>query len=102
MDVFQWVKEVANRGAGEIILYNVDKEGTLSGYDTKLISMVSSIVKVPIVAMGGASCLEDLRIAVKEGGASAVAAGSMFVFQGPHQAVLLSYPNKETLKEIFK
>lgn len=101
IDVCQWAQEVAKRGAGEIILNNVDKEGTFTGYDNKLISMVSSIVKVPVVAMGGASCIDDFRLAVKDGGASAVAAGSMFVFHGPHRAVLITYPEKEALKKLF-
>lgn len=102
MEVLQWAQEVTNRGAGEIILHNVDKEGTLSGYDLKLISLVASKIKIPIVAIGGASNLEDLRQAVKEGGASAVAAGSIFIFHGPHRAVLITYPEKTKLKNLFE
>lgn len=100
-DVVQWAEEVEKRGAGEIILYNIDKEGTYSGYDINLISLVSSKVNIPVVALGGASCIDDLKRPVQEGGASAVAAGSIFVFHGPNRAVLITYPEKKVLKELF-
>jgi cyclase len=57
-------------------------------------------VTVPLVALGGAATLEDIKKAVAAG-ASAAAAGSMFVFHGPHKAVLITYPTRETLKETF-
>jgi cyclase len=64
----------------------------MSGYDLPLIRDVVSRISVPVVACGGAGTVEHLRQAVVEAGASAVAAGSMFVFHGKHRAVLISYP----------
>ena len=81
-------------GVGEIMINNVSKDGTMSGYDIALIKTVTSAVSVPVIACGGASGVEDFARAVKEGGASAVAAGSLFVFMGPHRAVLINYPDR--------
>jgi cyclase len=84
-------------GVGEIIVNAVDRDGTQSGYDIKLLQQVSSAVSVPVVACGGASGLDDFVAAVQQGGASAVAAGSLFVFVGPHRAVLINYPDRAEL-----
>ena len=92
-----FAKKAEELGAGEILLNNIDNDGTYSGYDTGLIKMVAEVVSVPVIAIGGAGSVEDFRMA-KDSGASAVAAGSMFVFQRPHQAVLISYPSQEELK----
>ena len=83
---------LVNAGAGEIFLNSVDCDGEMQGYDLKLLKTVSLAVNVPIVACGGAGSLEHLRQAIKVGGASAAAAGSMFVFHGKHRAVLINYP----------
>lgn len=80
------------QGAGEILLNSVDRDGTMQGYDLELVRSVSSNVSIPVVACGGASKLSDLA-AVIDAGASAAAAGSMFVFHGPHRAVLITYPS---------
>jgi len=90
-------QELERLGAGEIIVNAVDRDGTQSGYDLKLIREVSSAVSVPVVACGGASSIEDFVAAVHQGGASAVAAGSFFVFVGPHRAVLINYPARAEL-----
>lgn len=102
LNIEDWAKKVEELGAGEILLYSVNNEGSYSGYDLKLIKQVANSVRIPIVALGGARNVQDLRIAVKEGGASAVAAGSMFVFHGPHKAVLITYPNKKELRNLFE
>ncbi len=91
------VQELERLGVGEIIVNAVDRDGTQSGYDLKLIREVSSAVSVPVVACGGASGIDDFVAAVHEGGASAVAAGSLFVFVGPHRAVLINYPARAEL-----
>jgi len=91
------VQELERQGVGEIIVNAVDRDGTQSGYDLKLIREVSSSVSVPVVACGGASSIDDFVAAVHEGGASAVAAGSLFVFVGPHRAVLINYPARAEL-----
>ncbi len=63
--------------------------------------MVSEVVSVPVIALGGAGSGDHLREAITEGGASAVAAGSLFVFMGTRNSVLISYPSKEELVSIF-
>lgn len=93
------VEELARAGAGEILLNNVDRDGTREGYDLSLISRVSNATSVPVIACGGAGSLEDLVDALAAG-ASAAAAGSMFVFQGRHRAVLISYPTYEERKKL--
>jgi cyclase len=62
---------------------------------------VTSSVKIPVVAMGGANSVEDLAGAIKVGGASAVSAGAFFVFHGPHRAVLITYPGKKEMGAVF-
>lgn len=91
-------REMARRGAGEILLTSVDREGTGEGLDIELIRAVTEAVNVPVIAHGGAGSVEHLGAAVKEGGASAVAAGSLFVYIGPYRAVLVTYPDENVLR----
>jgi len=98
LDPVEYARQMANYGAGELILNSVERDGTFSGYDTALIKAVSASVDIPVVALGGAATVEDFAAAVQYG-ASAVSAGSMFVFQLPHRAVLISYPTQKELKE---
>ena len=67
----------------------------------QLTRAVADAVKVPVIAHGGAGSLDDFRAAIKDGHASAVAAGSMFVFQGPHRAVLVNYPAPDAIDHLF-
>ncbi|GAB1397066.1 hypothetical protein MASR1M65_18450 [Saprospiraceae bacterium] len=90
---------MAQLGAGEILLNGISKDGTYQGYDLPLIKSVSDAVSIPVIAIGGASSVDDFQQAINNG-ASATAAGSMFVFQRPHQAVLISYPDYEQIKGI--
>jgi len=99
LDPVQFAKECEQRGAGEILLNSIDRDGTYKGYDTEMLEEVSSSVAIPIVACGGAGKVEDFREAIVKGKASAVSAGSMFVFQRPHNAVLISYPSQTELIE---
>ena len=94
----EWAEEVACAGAGEIIINSIDRDGTYTGYDLDLLKHVSQKVKIPVVVCGGASSVEDFKLAYQHG-ASGMAAGSMFVFQQPHRAVLISYPTQKELKE---
>lgn len=75
-----WARELADRGAGEILLTSIDRDGTMQGYDLELIAAVAGAVQVPVIASGGAGNYEHMRQAVQEAGASAVAAASMFHF----------------------
>lgn len=79
-DPVAWARELASRGAGEILLTSVERDGTMEGYDIELIARVTDAVSIPVIASGGAGNYDHLLQAVKEGGASAVAAASMFHF----------------------
>jgi len=92
--------EVERLGAGEIIINSIDNDGQQSGYDLELVKRVASVVRVPVIACGGAGVLEDFHRAVRDAGASAVAAGSMFIFHGKHRAVLISYPKRDEIDSI--
>jgi cyclase len=70
----------------------------MKGYDIPLIKSVSTSVSIPVVACGGAGTVNDFGRAVQDGGASAVAAGSMFVYYGKYRAVLINFPGDEELK----
>ena len=89
-----------SRGAGEILINAIDRDGTMSGYDLDLIKEVSQATSVPVIACGGAAGPQDFRAAVSVG-AAAVSAGAYFVFQGKLRAVLISYPNEDELQTIF-
>ena len=91
----EFAKKMQDAGAGEIFLNSIDKDGTYEGYDLDLVKKVSSSLSIPLIACGGAASINDFKNAV-ECGASAVAAGSMFVFQRPHSAVLISYPSQNS------
>ncbi len=93
-----FAKQMEEAGAGEILLTSIDRDGTFSGYDLPMIETISSQLNIPLIAMGGASTVKDFCDAARAG-ASAVAAGSMFVFQQPHKAVLISYPAVRDLTE---
>jgi len=84
-----------------LLLNSIDRDGTMQGYDLELIRRVCSAVSIPVVACGGARTVHDLAAAIHQGGASAVAAGSMFVFQGPLRAVLINFPTRDELKAAF-
>lgn len=74
-------KKVVDAGAGEILLTSVERDGTMQGYDIELIRRVTSCVSVPVIASGGAGNYEHMREAVMDGGASAVAAASIYHLQ---------------------
>lgn len=101
-DPVSYALKMQEAGAGEILLNNIDRDGTYGGYDLNLVRQVSSVLSIPLIACGGAAEIADFTAAVQHG-ASAVAAGSMFVFQRPHRAVLISYPGQDELRqEVFQ
>lgn len=93
LDVRQHAEAMARAGAGELIVQSIDRDGTMSGYDLDLIRQVASSVEIPVVACGGAGSLDDIGSAIRDAGAAAAAAGSLFVFHGRHRAVLVTYPS---------
>jgi len=101
LDPVLHAKAVVAAGAGEILVNDVDRDGQYCGFDTALIARISSAVDVPVIACGGAGRLDDMRAAVRAG-ASAAAAGSIFVFYGPHRAVLINYPDYPSVRRLFE
>lgn len=101
IDPVKFAQDVEANGAGEIFLNSIDRDGTMEGYDIDLLRSITKRVNIPVVACGGAGSLEHFQQAVLKGGASAVAAGSMFVFHGLHRAVLINYPTQEELKQFL-
>lgn len=99
-DPVDFAREAQERGAGELLVNSIDRDGTQSGYDLDLIREVSRAVGIPVVACGGAQSVADLGRATGAG-ASAAAAGSLFVFTGPHRAVLVNYPSQAELAAAF-
>jgi len=97
-----YAKHLEELGVGEIMLNSIDRDGTLQGFDLELTARVVEAVNVPVIACGGAGKVEDLAAAIKQGGASAAAAGSFFVFHGKHRAVLITYPEIAELKRILQ
>ena len=95
----EYALQAQGLGAGEILLTSIDRDGTMGGYDLELIQAVSREVDVPVIASGGAGSVHDFRQAVKVGGASAVAAGSMVVFHGRNRAVLINFPSRAELEQ---
>lgn len=86
------IKAAVEAGAGEIFINSINRDGLMGGYDIELLRQVRAATSTPVIACGGAGSIKDLMEAVEKGGASAVAAGSMFVFHGHHKAVLINYP----------
>ena len=78
LDAVAWASEMARRGAGEILLTSMDRDGTKSGFDLALTRAVSEAVGVPVIASGGVGTLDDLADGVTKGGADAVLAASIF------------------------
>ena len=98
----EYALRMQDLGAGEIFLNSIDRDGTMKGYDINMIKSVTARIEIPLVASGGAGNLQDFRAAIKEGKASAASAGSIFVFQGIHRAVLITFPEHKELENLFE
>lgn len=94
------VKELVNFGVGEILVTSIDNDGTWNGYDIELIEEISKSVSVPVIASGGAGSLNDIKNVVENTKVSAVALGSMIVYQSQNMGVLINFPDKDKLKNI--
>jgi cyclase len=94
-------RKAEQAGAGELLLYSVDRDGTGQGYDVALSREVCNAVRIPVIACGGASKIADMVAVIRDGHAASAAAGSLFVFQGKHRAVLITYPDEQTIAREF-
>lgn len=95
--IWEWIRECVDRGAGEVILQVVPRDGTRLGYEISLYRAIPADLTIPIVALGGAGSLEDVRKVLACPRVHSAAAGSLFIHQGPHRAVLVSYPERRDL-----
>ena len=102
LDPVKHAVEMEKMGAGEIFVNSIDRDGMMQGYDIDLVKKIADAVSVPVVACGGAGNLNDVAKVIKQGHASAAAAGSIFVFQGPLRGVLISYPAYQELKKLLE
>ena len=94
MKLEEYIKSIEDAGAGELILNSVDRDGMMQGFDMNLIVKISKLINIPLVALGGAGSIQDLETAIQSG-AHASAAGSLFIYKGPHKAVLINYPTEK-------
>lgn len=102
IDPVKFAKELEQAGVGEIIINSIDKDGTMQGYDFALLDKITEVVNIPLTALGGAGSLDDIQKVIEKYGVIGVAAGSLFVFQGPYKAVLINYPNQIQKNNLFK
>jgi len=100
-DLISYAKELQEWGAGELLINSIDRDGTFAGYDLDLCASIAQNVQIPVIACGGAGKIEDCADIIKQSGVSAAAAGSIFVFQGPHRAVLIKFPTDKELQALF-
>ncbi len=101
LDPLTWAKKVEELGAGEILLTSIDREGSWKGFDIDLVSKISNSVSIPVIAHGGAGNINDINDVIKMGGASAVALGSMLVYQQKNMGVLINFPDKTELTGVL-
>lgn len=95
-------RRMEERGAGEILLTSIDRDGMMNGYDTALIQEVAHAVTIPVIACGGAGSPTHCAQAIRAAGAHAAAAGSCFVFYGKHKAVLINYPSSVEMELLLQ
>lgn len=100
-DPVTWARRSEELGVGEILLTSVDREGSMTGFDLDLVARVTAAVSVPVVAHGGAGRRSHLAEPLRLSGASAVAAGSLFVFQGSQRGVLINYPSRPQILRLL-
>ena len=100
IDPLDYAIELERLGAGELVVNNVSRDGTMKGLDLEIISKISESVNIPTVAVGGTRDLQDIKRAFSNTSVSAISAGSIFVYHGPKKAVLINYPHYEDLELI--
>jgi cyclase len=99
-DPVRWSKRLVEAGAGELLVTAVDRDGTMSGLDRALLAWFAGEISVPVVGAGGASSVDDLCETLRTCRLSGIAVGARFVYQGPHRAVLISYPSREEMDRV--
>ena len=98
----EFVKILNEIEVGEILLNSIEDDGTMLGYDKQLIKKISSMTKIPIIALGGAKNILNMVDIIKDTNITAAAAGSLFVYYGKLKGVLINYPNFEDIQSLMK
>ncbi len=93
IDPAAFVREATQRGAGEIVINNVDRDGMMEGFDLELVEKLRRETSLPMTVMGGAGSLDHVAELWNAQGIIGASAGSLFVFKGRFRAVLINYPN---------
>jgi cyclase len=100
-NLFEFIKNSQELGAGEIIINCIDNDGLMTGYNYSLAVKIQKELKIPMTFLGGAGSIDDLQSLVNKCGTIGIAVGSLFVFKGKYRAVLINYPNREQKEKIF-
>jgi cyclase len=101
-NLFSFISEMESQGVGEIIINNIDLDGTMKGYDLNLAEKVRECTSLPLTVLGGAGTLEDIGALIQKFKIIGAAAGSLFVFKGKYRAVLINYPTPEEKDNLVK
>ena len=99
---FKFVEEIKELGVGEIVINSIDRDGTMEGYDYKLIDKIRNLTTLPMTILGGAGSLEDIGDLISRYKIIGSGAGSIFVFKGKYRAVLINYPNDKEKMDLIK
>ena len=98
----EFAKQMEERGAGEIIIQSIERDGSMQGYDIVLIRKISEAVKIPVIALGGGGNIQHMKQAYHEAYANGLAAGSMFVYHGARNGILINYPERAEIETITR
>lgn len=101
MHPIEYARKLEELGAGELFVNAINRDGMMQGYDRELLRQIAAAVSIPVIACGGAGHIQHIADLFQYTAVSAAAAGSLFVFQGPHKAVLINYPSSKELKAII-
>jgi cyclase len=101
VNFIELANNLINSGVGELIIQSIDNEGSMRGYDHKLVSIFTQNVNIPVIASGGAGNLNDFKEAIIKTKCSALAAGSLFVYKGTQKGILINYPTRENILTVF-
>jgi cyclase len=98
----EFAQMMEEKGAGEIIVQSIERDGLMNGYDIDLLRKINQSVTIPVVALGGAGNLNHLKQVYYDGMANGLAAGSIFIYHGERNGILINYPSKDEVKKLFE
>ena len=102
LDALELARRIEEIGVGELVVNNIDRDGTMQGYDLELMSSIRQITSMPLTALGGAGSYDDLKALISQHPIIGAAAGSIFVFKGKYKAVLIQYPDANQHKDLVR